>query len=59
IYGSTNAGAIHLTRKGVITGVISIPCRYIHSPNLIMNMEDFTNTVKLLVAVSQRCKKVF
>ncbi|MBW1963282.1 MAG: M42 family metallopeptidase [Deltaproteobacteria bacterium] len=27
IYGSTDAGAIHLTRKGVITGVISNPCR--------------------------------
>ena len=30
--GGTDAGAIHLTRTGVITGGISVPCRYIHTP---------------------------
>mgnify|MGYP000559180526 CR=1 FL=1 len=29
--GGTDAGAIHLTRTGVITGGISVPCRYIHT----------------------------
>jgi endoglucanase len=59
LYGSTDAGAIHVTRGGVITGVISIPCRYIHSPNIIMSMEDFDNAVQLVGSVSRRIRKVF
>ena len=30
-YGGTDSGAIHLTKEGVPSGVISIPTRYVHS----------------------------
>ena len=30
---STNADAIHIAREGVATGLVSIPNRYMHSPN--------------------------
>jgi len=47
-YGATDAGAIHLTRGGVITGVVSVPCRFIHSPTSTMRLNDFENTVRLM-----------
>ena len=32
-WGGTDAGAIHLTREGIPSGAVSIPCRYVHSAN--------------------------
>lgn len=49
-YGSTDAGAIHQSRGGVLTGVLSVPCRYIHSPFSTCRLGDFENTWKLLAA---------
>ncbi|MDI6851440.1 MAG: M42 family metallopeptidase [bacterium] len=48
IYGSTNAGVIHLERGGVFSGVVAVPCRYIHSPMSIMRLSDFEKTVELV-----------
>jgi putative aminopeptidase FrvX len=49
--GTTDGTAIHLTRQGIPTGVISPPSRYIHTPVSVVNMEDIENTVKLILAV--------
>ena len=38
--GGTDAGAIHISRTGVLTGGISVPCRYIHTP---VEMADLTD----------------
>ena len=48
-YGGTNAGAIHQSRGGVLAGVLSVPCRYIHAPYGICRLDDFENTVKMAV----------
>lgn len=40
IAGGNNAGAIHLSKKGVKTASVSVPCRYIHSPCSIADMDD-------------------
>lgn len=53
-YGGTDAGAIHLSREGVLTGVVSVPCRFIHSPTSTMRLNDFENTVRLLMSVIGR-----
>ncbi len=50
-YGGTDAGAIHLTRGGVLAGVISVPCRYIHSPISTLRVEDLENTIALTTAL--------
>ena len=34
--------------------VVSVPVRYIHSPNGIATYEDFENTVKLSVEIIKR-----
>jgi len=47
-YGGTDAGAIHLTRGGIPAGVVSVPCRYIHSPISTLRLNDLENTVRLM-----------
>ncbi len=47
--GTTDAAAIQLTREGVPTGVISIPCRYAHTPSEMVDLRDVENAVKLLL----------
>jgi endoglucanase len=57
-YGSTDAGAIHPSRGGVLTGVISVPCRYIHSPFSTCRLSDFDHTWQLLTAFCKRAPGV-
>ena len=45
----TDADAIHASRGGVATAVLSIPNRYMHSPNEVISLSDLDNAVKLLV----------
>ena len=49
--GGTDAGSIHLTRSGVPTGAVSIPCRYVHTPGEMVDLGDVEACVDLLVAV--------
>lgn len=48
-FGGTDARAIQLSRSGVAAGVLSIPCRYVHAPSEMVDMEDVENAVRLLV----------
>ena len=48
--GGTDAGAIHISRMGVRTGGISVPCRYIHTPVEMTDVVDFKACVDLTVA---------
>jgi putative aminopeptidase FrvX len=47
-FGGTDGGGIQLTKGGIKTGVISIPCRYVHSPNEMIDMDDYKNTIELI-----------
>ena len=40
VAGGNNAGAIHLSRGGVRTVALSVPCRYIHTANSVCDMRD-------------------
>ncbi len=46
----TDADSIHLTRAGVPTGLVSVPNRYMHSPNELVSLSDLENTARLLGA---------
>jgi endoglucanase len=46
----TDADGIHLTRTGVPTGLVSVPNRYMHSPNEVVSIEDLFNTARLIAA---------
>ncbi|MDR3288606.1 MAG: M42 family metallopeptidase [Peptococcaceae bacterium] len=51
--GGTESGMIQLTKTGVLTGVLSIPARYIHSPGEMIDQRDLETTIALLVALLQ------
>ncbi|HEY6962641.1 MAG TPA: M20/M25/M40 family metallo-hydrolase [Gaiellaceae bacterium] len=51
---STDADEIHLSRAGIPTGLISIPTRYLHSPNEICDLADVEAIVQLIVAFALR-----
>jgi len=51
---STDADEIHLVRAGIPTGLISIPTRYLHSPNEICALEDVEAIIRLIVAFAAR-----
>jgi endoglucanase len=44
---ATDAGRIHLHGRGVATGVVGVPCRYLHSPNLVLDLRDLEAAVRL------------
>lgn len=48
LIGSTDAGRLQLTRGGVPSAVLSVPCRYIHSPASILSLRDFDLTRQLM-----------
>lgn len=51
--GGTDAGVIHFTKGGVKTGGISIPTRYIHSPSEMIDEDDLSASIDLLVGFAE------
>ncbi|MGV3709165.1 MAG: M42 family metallopeptidase [Gemmatimonas sp.] len=47
---STDADAIQLAREGVATALVSIPNRYMHSPNEMVSLDDVQRTAELIAA---------
>lgn len=50
--GGNDAGAIHMSREGVRTIAISLPCRYLHSASCVIHKDDLLNTAELVKALS-------
>ena len=50
LFGGTDAGEIHLSGGGVLTGVLAVPCRYIHSPSSVMDLNDLEGMIRLALA---------
>lgn len=48
--GGTDTGAVQRTRSGVLSGCISIPTRYIHSPVETADLADYEAAVQLVCA---------
>jgi putative aminopeptidase FrvX len=49
--GGTDGGRIYITRQGIPTIIISVPCRYIHSPVSLACIKDIKNTINLINAL--------
>ena len=50
----TDADAVHISRAGVPTGVVSVPLRYMHSPVEMVQVDDITRAAELIAAFAQR-----
>lgn len=46
----TDADAIHLSRAGIATGLVSCPNRYMHSPNEMVELGDLEGCARLIAA---------
>ena len=50
----TDADAVHISRGGVPTGLVSIPLRYMHSPVELVQLEDVHACARLIAAAALR-----
>jgi len=50
----TDAEAIFNAHRGVATGLVSVPNRYMHSPNEMVALEDLDRTARLLAAFARK-----
>ena len=50
----TDADAVHLSRGGVPTGLVSIPIRYMHSPVELVQLDDVDACARLIAAAALR-----
>lgn len=54
IAGGNDAGSIHISGNGVRTIAVSVPCRYLHSPSCVIEMNDLENSYKLVKILAKR-----
>ncbi len=52
--GTTDASFMQTVRAGVPSGCLSIPCRYTHSPNEMVDVGDVEGAVKVLLELLHR-----
>lgn len=50
----TDADNIFTAHQGVATGLVSVPLRYMHSPNEMVALEDLERAARLLAAFARR-----
>jgi endoglucanase len=58
LLGGTDAGRIAISREGVPSGVVSVPCRYIHSPISLLEIKDIERTCDLVEAFSRHFQEL-
>jgi putative aminopeptidase FrvX len=52
---STDADAIHVSAQGIATALVSVPNRYMHSPNELVSLEDVDRAATL---IAEACRRV-
>ncbi|MDR0821349.1 MAG: M42 family peptidase [Oscillospiraceae bacterium] len=53
IAGGNDAGVIQESASGVKVIALSAPCRYLHTPSCVVNLDDFTATKRLACALAE------
>jgi endoglucanase len=51
---STDMDAVHVSRGGLATGLVSIPTRYIHTPTELVSLDDVDAAARLVAAFAAR-----
>jgi len=57
--GTTDGNAIQITRSGILTGVISVATRYIHSPVEVLSLDDVDQAAELVARALETAPKYF
>ncbi len=52
--GVTDGSVIHTNREGILTGILSIPTRYLHASSSVFNIKDLESAVELAVKVLEK-----
>ncbi|MBR2043998.1 MAG: M42 family peptidase [Clostridia bacterium] len=47
VAGGNNSGAVHLSKEGIRTLAVSVPCRYIHSASCLCSFKDIESALNL------------
>ncbi len=50
----TDADAVHVSRAGVPTGIVSVPLRYMHSPVELVSLADIQVAAEVIAAFAKR-----
>ena len=58
IAGGNDAGAVHISGRGVHTMAVSLPCRYLHSPSCVIDYADLENSYKLVKTLIGRIHEI-
>jgi putative aminopeptidase FrvX len=53
----TDADAVHLSRSGIPTALVSIPIRYMHSPVELVQLDDVEACAQLIAAAALRLQR--
>ena len=54
VAGGNDAGAIHVSRGGVRTVAVSLPCRYLHAPVGMISQQDFHDAETLIARLAEK-----
>ncbi|MBP9988749.1 MAG: M42 family peptidase [Ruminococcus sp.] len=57
VAGGNNSRAIHTVNGGIKTLAVSMPCRYLHSPSCVLNINDIYETEKIIKALALEYSK--
>jgi endoglucanase len=55
--GMTDGAVIYMNREGILTGILSVPTRYIHSPTAVFSMKDVNAAIELGLAAIEKFSK--
>lgn len=58
VAGGNDSGAIHVSRGGVRTCALSVPCRYLHSPSCVIKQSDYEAVKALAFAMAEACAEL-
>lgn len=51
VYGGNESRSVQTAAAGARVLAVSLPCRYLHSPSCVLNMDDVDSTYQLLLAL--------
>ncbi|MBR5774225.1 MAG: M42 family metallopeptidase, partial [Clostridia bacterium] len=54
VAGGNNSGAVHLSRGGVLTLSVSVPCRYLHTASCVIAKDDLISVADIVRAMAEK-----